>query len=63
MHGLLSGIHTIGTIIGPVLAGWLFDIKGNYFLAWLVLGLSTLAVVPLLVLARESQKGQMHSGG
>ncbi|MBF8304397.1 MAG: transporter [Dehalococcoidia bacterium] len=62
IQGLLSGIHTIGTIIGPVLAGWLFDIKGNYFLAWLVLGLSTLAVVPLLVLARDSQKGQMHSG-
>jgi len=62
IQGLLSGIHTIGTIIGPVLAGWFFDIKGNYFLAWLVLGLSTLAVVPLLVLARESQKGQMQRG-
>lgn len=58
IQGLLSGIHTIGTIIGPVFVGWLYDIKGNYTLAWLVLGLATLAVVPFLVIAGNAQKSQ-----
>lgn len=57
IQGLLSGIHTIGTIIGPVFVGWLYDTKGNYTLAWLVLGLATLAVVPFLVITGKSGKG------
>ncbi|MEE8473643.1 MAG: MFS transporter, partial [Dehalococcoidia bacterium] len=53
INGLLSGIHTVGTIIGPVLAGWLFDVRGSYSLAWLVLGGAVLAAVPLLVTAGD----------
>ena len=51
INGLLSGIHTVGTITGPVLAGLIYDARGSYSLAWLVLGVAILAAVPLLVTA------------
>ena len=58
IHGILSGIHTIGTIIGPLLAGWLYDVQGSYSLTWLILGVAILAVAPLLSIASRPPKNQ-----
>ena len=35
IQGMLIGIMTIGGIVGPSYAGYIFDVKGNYDLAWL----------------------------
>ncbi len=41
--GLTSGVGLIGTILGPPLAGWIFDSWGSYQYAWFVL-----TVVPII---------------
>ena len=52
-HGLLLGFigvaYTIGAAIGPFMAGYIFDINGNYQLAFLVCG--AIAVVGLILTA------------
>jgi MFS family permease len=46
MLGIVSGFASIGAIIGPTLAGWVFDTLRNYQFAWLALiGLIALAIV------------------
>jgi MFS family permease len=46
MLGILMGSASIGGIIGPTLAGWVFDTMADYRLMWLALcSLSVLAVV------------------
>jgi len=45
MIGITMGSASIGGIIGPTLAGWIFDTVGSYHLIWLVFcGLSVLAI-------------------
>ncbi len=45
MIGITMGSASIGGIIGPTLAGWVFDTLGSYHLIWLVFcGLSGLAI-------------------
>jgi len=47
--GIVSGSASIGAIIGPTLAGWVFDTLRNYQFAWLALiGLIALAIVMIL---------------
>jgi len=36
MIGILMGFASIGGIIGPTLAGWVFDTLGSYDFIWLV---------------------------
>jgi MFS family permease len=51
---ILGGLHfsaTIGAAIGPLLAGWIFDITNNYQPAWLVCGiLMAICVIITLLL-------------
>ncbi len=45
MIGITMGSASIGGIIGPTLAGWVFDTTGSYHVIWLVFcGLSVLAI-------------------
>jgi MFS family permease len=49
MIGVTMGSGAIGGIIGPTLAGWVFDTLGSYHPVWLVLcGLSGLTTVLIL---------------
>lgn len=49
MIGLIMGSAAIGGIIGPTLAGWIFDALGSYHPIWLVLcGLTCLTTVLIL---------------
>jgi len=49
MIGVIMGSASIGGIIGPTLAGWVFDTLGSYHPIWLVLcGLTCLTTVLIL---------------
>jgi len=34
--GIIMGFGSIGGILGPTLAGWVFDTQGNYYWLWLI---------------------------
>ena len=50
MIGVVMGSASVGGIIGPTLAGWVFDSLGSYFSIWL--GLSGLAAVAVILVLR-----------
>jgi MFS family permease len=47
IHGFVLGIIALGSIVGPPVAGWVFDNWGSYQPIWLVF--AGLAVVAILV--------------
>lgn len=49
IQGLMMAVITLGGIIGPAFAGWVFDVRGSYQLAWLSFTATTLTVVPLML--------------
>jgi len=52
--GILMGSAAIGSIIGPTLAGWVFDTLGSYHVVWLVLSvLIGLTIVLILRIKRS----------
>ena len=51
VFGLIIGLNMIGGIIGPPLAGWVYDTWGNYQGIWFVFaGLSVPAVISILTI-------------
>ena len=49
MLGIMMGSASIGGVIGPTLAGWIFDDLGSYTAVWLILfGAEVLATVLIL---------------
>ncbi len=49
MIGIIMGSASIGGIIGPTFAGWIFDTLGSYHFVWFVFfGMLGLAIVPIL---------------
>ena len=55
MIGVIIGSAAFGGIIGPTLAGWMYDTMGNYQPIWLLFcGLNGLATVLTLRLKRPS---------
>lgn len=49
IHGFIIGIAMLGSIVGPFLAGWVFDSRGSYHGIWSVLaGLSIAAIVAMV---------------
>jgi len=49
MLGIVMGAASIGSVLGPTLAGWVFDTFTNYRSAWLVLiGLMVVAIVMIV---------------
>ena len=53
--GVCMGLAAIGSIGGPLLAGWVFDTTSSYSLAWVVSGVFVLTGVPLVLLLRHPQ--------
>jgi MFS family permease len=49
MIGMVMSSASIGGIIGPTLAGWVFDSVGSYLFAWIffsgLVGLATILVL------------------
>jgi OFA family oxalate/formate antiporter-like MFS transporter len=47
--GLVLGCASVGSIIGPTLAGYLFDSTGSYYYTWIMLGIASSLTVPLML--------------
>lgn len=47
--GLVMGAASVGGILGPTIAGYLFDTTGTYTLTWMLLGVATSSTVALAV--------------
>ncbi|MFC1904502.1 MFS transporter [Chloroflexota bacterium] len=57
VFGLVIGISMIGTIIGPPLAGWVYDNWGSYQGIWFAFaGLAFLALISVLRISRVTTK-------
>ncbi|MBI4188483.1 MAG: MFS transporter, partial [Chloroflexi bacterium] len=56
--GIILFIGTFGSLIGPMLAGWIFDIMGNYRLAfWIAFVLIGVGLVLISLLKPTSSEG------
>jgi MFS family permease len=49
VQGLLMVFITLGTIIAPPFAGWMFDIVGTYRPAFIALAVATVLAVPMIL--------------
>ena len=52
--GCINSVMMLGTVTGAPLAGWIYDVKGSYQMAWLIMGslLMTVAVAFFFLLRR-----------
>ncbi len=57
IQGVMQGIHTVGSILGPIFAGWIYDSRGSYQWAWLTLAMIVFLSIALS-LALEPPKEQ-----
>jgi MFS family permease len=53
MLGILMGSSSVGGIIGPTLAGWVFDSFGSYQSLWIVYALSTILMIVFILRMRQ----------
>lgn len=53
IQGLLMAALTAGSIVATPFAGWIYDTLGNYRLAFIILGIITLAAVPLIMVTSK----------
>jgi MFS family permease len=53
MLGILMGSSSVGGIIGPTLAGWVFDSFGSYQSLWIVYALSTTLMIVFILRMRQ----------
>jgi len=56
IFGLVAGIMMMGSIVGPPLAGWVFDTWGSYQDIWFIFtGLLIVAIIPVVTIPPVSQ--------
>ena len=57
IFGILIGIQSLGTILGPFLAGWIFDVWNSYHYAWLIFtGINLISLVLIATIPRVQVK-------
>ncbi len=54
--GLVMGASAIGGMIGPTLAGFIFDTLGTYYWAWISLGIASCFTVVLMLSVKPKKK-------
>ena len=54
IQGLIAALMTIGAIVGPAYAGWLFDVRGGYQIVWLTFTVAVLAGIPSILAIRKT---------
>jgi sugar phosphate permease len=37
--GMVMGISAVGSVVGPTMTGWIFDLTGSYFSVWMALAM------------------------
>jgi MFS family permease len=53
--GLVMGASALGGIIGPTLAGFIFDTTGSYYLTWVAIGIpSSISVFLMLSVEKKT---------
>ena len=58
MLGIIMGSASIGGIIGPTFAGWVFDTMADYRFVWLVLCVLNVLAVVLISRIKPLKKGR-----
>jgi len=53
IQGLAFTVATIGGLLGPVFAGWMYDTTESYRLAFVILSIGSLLAVPLVLSIRK----------
>lgn len=53
IQGLVVAVMTVGGILGPAFAGWVFDVTGSYGIAWIVLAALTVVAGATVLLVRR----------
>jgi sugar phosphate permease len=61
IQGLTLTISTVGAFAGPILAGWLYDVTGDYRIAFLLLALGPLVAIPLILTAGPEAAPRRHA--
>ena len=56
IQGLIAALMTIGAIVGPAYAGWVFDVRGGYQMVWLTFIGAILAAIPVILAIRKTAK-------
>jgi OFA family oxalate/formate antiporter-like MFS transporter len=51
IQGLMFTAATLGSVVGPVFAGWMHDTADTYRAAFVILGLTSLAAAPAMLMA------------
>ena len=49
IQGVMMGCTSVGGVLGPIFAGWVFDLVGSYRVAFLVLAAVVAAAVPAIL--------------
>ncbi|MDD5288243.1 MAG: MFS transporter [Dehalococcoidales bacterium] len=52
LMGLMSTITMVGSLLGPIFAGWVYDATGSYHSAWMIIATATIPGVILILLAK-----------
>ena len=58
--GTMMTTSTIFSVLGPVIVGWIYDIRGNYREPFLLIACTVLIAIPLILTLQEP-KGQDHT--
>jgi MFS family permease len=58
VQGLITALMTIGAIVGPAYAGWVFDVRGGYQIVWLTFTGAILAGIPPVLAIRKASERQ-----
>jgi MCP family monocarboxylic acid transporter-like MFS transporter 10 len=61
--GFIMGITLIGSIVGPPMAGWIFDTSGSYRGAWLACaGIAAAGLISIVTIPAKSDESKLaHS--
>jgi OFA family oxalate/formate antiporter-like MFS transporter len=59
--GLMIVVSTVGGLVSPVLAGYIFDVTKSYHLAWQIFTVITLPSIPLILLAGQPKNMDVPS--
>ncbi len=62
IQGLAFTIATLGGLVGPVFAGWLYDMTDSYRLAFVILSAGSLLAVPLVLSVHKSAPSAATAG-